>query len=147
MARHLLGSAKLNSRETKIAVHLEELLWVVDLLSVGCTAYRAREKGWLPTLAESRALLTSSWHLEVFGRDEVDIMTERLELTADVMGAGTSLHADQAGWDAREARRAPNPGELVAEHDGTALILTDEMEAVLAQIDAESGNQSRRGEA
>jgi hypothetical protein len=33
--------------------------------------------------------------------------------------------------------RELGPGELDAQHDGTAFILADEMEAVLAQIDAQ----------
>jgi hypothetical protein len=36
-----------------------------------------------------------------------------------------------------------SPRELDAQHDGAALILADEMEAVLAQIDAQGGNGSR----
>ena len=34
-------------------------------------------------------------------------------------------------------------GEFDPQHDGTALILADEVEAVLAQIDAQGGNGSR----
>ena len=30
-------------------------------------------------------------------------MAERLELPADVVGAGTGFHADQAGWDVRQS--------------------------------------------
>jgi hypothetical protein len=70
-------------------------------------------------------------------------MTERLELAADVVSAGAGLHADQAGWDVRQSLRELGPGELEAQHDGTALILTDEVEAVLAQIDAQGGNGGR----
>ena len=35
------------------------------------------------------------------------------------------------------------PGELDPQHDGAALILADEMEPVLAQIDAQGGNGGR----
>ena len=35
------------------------------------------------------------------------------------------------------------PGELDAQHDGAALILADEVEAVLAEIDTQDGNGGR----
>ena len=70
-------------------------------------------------------------------------MAECLELAADVMRPGAGLHADQAGWDVGQALGELGPGELEAQHDGTALILTDEVEAVLAQIDAQGGNGGR----
>ena len=52
-------------------------------------------------------------------------------------------HADQAGWEVGQALSELGPGELDPQHDGTALILTDEVEAVLAQIDAQGGNGGR----
>ena len=70
-------------------------------------------------------------------------MTERLELAADVVGPSAGFHADQAGWNVGQALRELGAGELDAQHDGAALILADEMEAVLAQIDAQGGNRSR----
>ena len=71
-------------------------------------------------------------------------MTERLELAADVVGSGAGFHADQARWDVGQPLRELGPGELEAQQDGAALILTDEVEAVLTQIDAQGGN-GRRG--
>jgi hypothetical protein len=38
-----------------------------------------------------------------------------------------------------------SPGDLEPQHDGAALILANKMEAVLAQIDADGGDRSRRG--
>jgi hypothetical protein len=71
-------------------------------------------------------------------------MAERLELAADVVGAGTGFHADQAGWDVGQALSELGPGELDPQHDGTALILTDEMEAVLAHRCPGWRSQQRR---
>ena len=70
-------------------------------------------------------------------------MAERLELAADVVGPSTGLHADQTRRDVGQPLRELGAGELDAQHDGAALILADEMERVLAQIDAQGGNGSR----
>ena len=84
--------------------------------------------------------------LHVLGRDEAHVMAERLQLPADVVGPGAGLHADQARWDVGQALSELGTGELDPQHDGAAFILTDEMERVLAQIDAQGGDRSgRRG--
>ncbi len=70
-------------------------------------------------------------------------MAERLELAADVMGAGAGFHADQARRNVGQPLRELGPGELDPQHDGAALVLPDEVEAVLAQIDAQGDNGSR----
>jgi hypothetical protein len=72
-------------------------------------------------------------------------MAERLELAADVMRASAGFHADPTGWKISQAAGELSSGELDPQHDGAALILANEMEAVLAQIDAEGGDRSRRG--
>jgi len=83
--------------------------------------------------------------LHVLSRDQPDIMAESLELAADVMRAGAGFHADQTGWNIGQAVGELSPGELDPQHDSAALILADEMEAVLAQIDADGGDRNRRG--
>ena len=70
-------------------------------------------------------------------------MAERLKLAANMVGPGTGLHANQAGRDVGQALSELHAGELEAQHDGAALILADEMKAVLAQIDAQGGNGGR----
>jgi hypothetical protein len=61
-------------------------------------AYRLqKEKVGVLTLAESRSPLTSSWHPNVLGWKQADIIVEHLELATDLMGRGASLHAVQAG--------------------------------------------------
>jgi hypothetical protein len=83
---------------------------------------------------------------DVLGRDQAHVMAERLQLPADVVGARTGLHADQARRNVGQALRELEPGELDPQHDGAALVLTDKVEAILAQIDAKGGDRSgRRG--
>jgi hypothetical protein len=89
------------------------------------------------------SLVALQKRLHVLGWDQAHVMAERLELTADVVGARTGFHADQARWDVGQALRELGPGELEAQHDGAALILTDEVEAILAEIDAQGGNSGR----
>jgi hypothetical protein len=78
-------------------------------------AYRLQEErvGVL-TLAESRSPLTSSWHLDVLGRDQAHGVAEPLELAADVVGASTGFHADQAGWLACKEGENLVPPQLLA---------------------------------
>jgi hypothetical protein len=59
------------------------------------------------------------------------MLAERLELAADVVGAGTGFHADQAGGHVGQTLSEPESGDLDPQHDGSALILTDEVEAFL----------------
>ncbi len=80
---------------------------------------------------------------DVLSRDEAHVMAERPELAADVVGSGTGLHADQAGWDVGQPLRELGAGKLDPQHDGAALILADEVETVLAQIDTKRGNGGR----
>jgi hypothetical protein len=80
--------------------------------------------------------------LHVLSRDQAHIMAKGLELTADVVGPGASFHVDPAGRDVREPLGKLDTGEHDERHNGAALILTDEMEAVLAQ----SGDRSSRRE-
>jgi hypothetical protein len=116
----------------------------VDVRLVACMACRLQEERVsVLTLAKSQSPLTSSWHLHVLGRDEAHVMAESCELTPNMMGAGTGFHADQAGWDVRQSLSELGPGQLDPQHDGAAFVLTDKMEAVLAQIDAQRGDTSR----
>jgi hypothetical protein len=67
-------------------------------------------------------------------------VAEGLEPPAQVVGADASLHADEAG------RQVGTPGfelparQLPAQDDGAALIEADEVEGVLADVDAEDGD-------
>jgi hypothetical protein len=56
---------------------------------------------------------------------------------------GANLLCDQAGWEVGQALSELGTGELDPQHNGAALVLTDKMEAVLAQIDAQRGDNSR----
>jgi hypothetical protein len=82
--------------------------------------------------------------LHILGRDQAYVMAKRLELAGDVVGSGTGLHADQAGWEVGQPLGELGAGELDPQHDGAALVLPDEMKRVLAQIDAQGGDRSER---
>jgi hypothetical protein len=81
--------------------------------------------------------------LHVLGRDQAYVMTQGLKLAADMVSPGTGFHADQARREVGQPLRELRAGDLDPQHDGAALILTDQVEAVLAQIDAQRGNGGR----
>ena len=68
------------------------------------------------------------------------IVTERLKLPAQMVCADASLHTDQA------RRQVCKPGfhlatrPLLTQHDGTAFILTYDVERVLTDIDTDYGD-------
>jgi hypothetical protein len=77
------------------------------------------------------------------GQDQAYVMTQCLELATDVVGTGTGLYADQAGWNVGPPSRELRTSELDAQHDGAALILTRQVEGVLTHIDENGDNGSR----
>jgi hypothetical protein len=100
---------------------------------VACMACRLQEvRLGVLTLAESRSPLTSSWHLDVSRRHELHLMTQALELTRPVMGACTSLDADQAGWQASEEADELAAAELTADQNLSCLINAVDLKHVLA---------------
>src|SRR5215467_5674150 len=56
------------------------------------------------------------------------------------MGADTGLHANQAGREVGKPGFELAARELLAQNDGAALVEADEMECVLADVDAEDGD-------
>ena len=60
-----------------------------------------------------------------------------------MVSPGTGFHADQTRWNVDQALGELRAGELDPQHDGAALILTDQVEAVLAEIDTQGGNGGR----
>ena len=67
-------------------------------------------------------------------------MAEGFEAAAQVMGADTGLHANEAGREVGNPGFELAAGELLAQNDGAALVEADEVEGVLANVDAEGGN-------
>src|SRR5215831_19538268 len=56
------------------------------------------------------------------------------------MGADAGLHADEAGREVGKPGFELAAGELLAQNDGAALVEADEVEGVLADVDAEVGD-------
>jgi len=56
------------------------------------------------------------------------------------VGTDTRLHADQAGWHIGKSCLHLATRPLLAQHNRTALIKADNMERVLADIDADYGD-------
>jgi hypothetical protein len=54
-----------------------------------------------------------------------------------MMRADAGLHADQAGWHVGKAGIHLATRPLLTQHDGTAFIVTYDVERVLADIDAD----------
>jgi hypothetical protein len=69
-------------------------------------------------------------------RDQLHVVPEGQQLTAEVIGADAGLHANQAGPPRIQPRLDLAMRELLAQDDGAPGIQADEMEAVLADADA-----------
>lgn len=80
-------------------------------------------------------------------------MAKNRELTADVMGSGTGLHPDETDRHVGQAGLRLSTRNLAAQHNRAAGIQADQVEGVLAQINADglsgasrtSKNKSRLG--
>jgi hypothetical protein len=77
-------------------------------------------------------------------RDQLHVMAERQQLAAEMVGADAGLHADQADRHVGEARLNLPARELLAQDDGATGIQADQVEAVLADVDAKGGNVLKR---
>jgi CheY-like chemotaxis protein len=83
------------------------------------------------------SLVTFAEGLHELRGDQTHVMAECLKLATDVVGAGAGLLADQAWWNVGQALGELRPGELDAQHDGAALILTDDLVQAISQLGAE----------
>jgi hypothetical protein len=64
-------------------------------------------------------------------------VAQGLEPAAEMMRANTSLHADQARWQIGKSGFHLAARPLLAQHNGTTLIVANDVERVLADIDAD----------
>ena len=69
-------------------------------------------------------------------------MTKRLKLATEVMSTDAGLHADQAPRYIGESCFNLATRPLLSQHDCTTFIKANNMERVLADIDADYGNRS-----
>src|SRR5262249_43785327 len=78
----------------------------------------------------------------VFRRHQPSGVAKRCEFAAQVMRANTGFHANQARRHGRQPCFHLATRPLLPQHDRTALIETNNVERVLADIDADHGNRS-----
>src|SRR5262249_58586871 len=90
-------------------------------------------------------LLTFGIRTHILCRHQPCVMTKRLQIAAEMMCADAGLHADPTWRQIGESGLHLATRPLLPQHDGTALILTNDVERVLADIDADYGG-ARRGE-
>jgi hypothetical protein len=69
-------------------------------------------------------------------------VTKRVQLAVEMMRADASLHADQARWQIGEEGSDLATRPLLPQHNGAATILANEVERVLADVDADHGDRS-----
>jgi hypothetical protein len=84
-------------------------------------------------------LLALEEGLHELPRHQLHVVAKREELTAQMMGADTGLHADQARRHVGKANRDLAARQLLPQHDRSALVEADQVERVLTDIDANRG--------
>src|ERR1700730_13014218 len=87
-------------------------------------------------------LVTLEERLHVLRRDQTHVVASSLQLAADMMGARTGLHADQAWRNIGETAFELATGYLLLQDDYTAPVKPDEVERVLAEVDPDRGDDS-----
>src|SRR6185503_4576084 len=75
-------------------------------------------------------------------RASARIVAQRLKLAAEMMRTDAGLHADQAGWDIGKPCFHLAARPLLTQHNCAAIIEADDVERVLANIDADYRNRS-----
>jgi hypothetical protein len=89
----------------------------------------------LVTLAERRHELR--W-------DQLHIVAQGQQLTAEVMGSDAGFHPNETDRHVSEARLNLPARELLAQDDGATYIQANQVEAVLADVDPKGGNVLKR---
>lgn len=67
-------------------------------------------------------------------------MSEPAELAREMMRPNAGLHADQARREVSKSRLDLTARPLLAQHNRTALVMADDVERVLADVDADHGD-------
>ena len=73
-------------------------------------------------------------------RHQPGIVAERGELAGEMMRPDACLHADEARREVGQSRLDLTARPLLAQHDRTALVMADDVERVLADVDADYGD-------
>src|SRR4029077_8130078 len=86
-------------------------------------------------------LLTFGIRAHILCRHQPRVMTKHLQRATEVMRADAGLHADPTQRQIGESGLHLATRPLLPQHDGTALILANDVERVLADIDADYGGE------
>jgi hypothetical protein len=79
--------------------------------------------------------------LTYWAGNQANLVPEGLDLARNVMRAGAGLQADKAGRQIGKAAHQLAARYLDAQADGAALIEADEVERVLADVEADRGDR------
>src|SRR5262249_48937567 len=85
-------------------------------------------------------LFTLAIRAYVFRRHQSGIVAKRLKLATEMMRSSARLHADEARWQVGKPRFHLAARPFLPQHDPAAPILANEVERVLADIDADHGD-------
>src|SRR5260370_42698619 len=98
----------------------------------------------IETLARISEVILLSLRIgaHVFRRHQAGGVAKHPELATEMMRADEGLHTDQARRQVGEPRFRLAARPLLPQHDGTALTLANDVERVLADIDADYGGRS-----
>jgi hypothetical protein len=91
------------------------------------------------------SLVTLEKRFDVLGRQQAHVMAESCELTPNMMGARAGLHSDQTDRHVSQAGLQLPARDLAAQQDLAAGIHTNEVESILAQVNADRGDGLGRG--
>jgi hypothetical protein len=90
-------------------------------------------------------LLLAAERADILGGHQTHVVAKGRNAPAQVMGADAGLHADQAGRHVGQANLDLGPRQALAQRDGATLVEAEQMEGVLADIDAQRGDGSGLG--
>jgi len=85
-------------------------------------------------------LLLAAERAHILGGHQAHVVAKSRNAPAQVMGTDAGLHADQAGRRVGQANLDLGPRQALAQHDGATFVEADEMEGVLADVDAQRGD-------
>src|SRR5262245_11210075 len=79
------------------------------------------------------------------GWHQPGVVAKRSELSAQVMRPDARLHADQARWNIGEPRIDLRARQLLTQNGRAFVVESDDMERVLADVDADRGDDVSAG--
>jgi hypothetical protein len=79
--------------------------------------------------------------LDVLRREQGDVMPKWPNLARDMMRARAGLQADEAGWQIDKPAHKLLTRYLVAHRDGAGLVETDQVERILADLEADGSDR------